>query len=200
MTPETDAQRPWRCFVAVPMPAALRASLATAVEDLRADPAAEAEWRFADPSGWHLTVAFLGATPPASVDPLVDRVETAVSDLEPFVITTGGLGSFPAGRHARVLWYGVQDTAGRLRELARRVQAAAGIDAGVPFTPHITLARARDRRGAAVHGLVSGDAPSGEVPVRGVTLFRSHLSSGPARYLVLAEMPFGPPLRAGALQ
>jgi 2'-5' RNA ligase len=200
MTDEADVERPWRCFLAVPIPESLRASLTDTVATMRTDPRIEVEWRFADPGGWHVTLAFLGATPVDSVGPLVDRVADAVGELAPFEVSTGGLGGFPSRRHARVLWYRVSDRDRRLRGLARVVQAAAGLDDGTPFRPHITLARARDRRGADAGELMSAEVPIGSVPVPGVTLFRSHLGRGPARYEVLAEVPLGAALRVGATQ
>jgi 2'-5' RNA ligase len=198
MTVEADVERPWRCFLAVPIPESLRASLADAVAAVRSDPRVEAEWRFADPGGWHVTLAFLGATPVLSVGPLVDRVADAVGELAPFEVSTGGLGGFPSRRHARVLWYGVSCPDLRLRELARVVQAAAGLEDGAPFRPHITMARARDRRGADAAELTSAEVPAGSVAIQGMTLFRSHLGRGPAHYEVLAEVPLGTALRVGA--
>jgi 2'-5' RNA ligase len=196
MTLHADVERPWRCFWAVPIPSALRLSLADAVGTLRMDPQIEADWRFADAGGWHVTLAFLGATPAASVGSLVEGVADAVRDLLPFEVATGGLGGFPSRRHARVLWYGVADPEHRLRDLARLVQTAAGREAGTPFRPHITLARARDRRGTDAGELVAAGVPVGRIPVRGVTLFRSHLGGRPARYEVLAEVPLGVPIGA----
>jgi 2'-5' RNA ligase len=200
MTAETDVDRPWRCFWAVPIPETLRVSLANAVASMRTDPDVEADWRFADEGGWHVTLAFLGATQASFVGPLVDRVSDAIRDVAPFEVTTGGLGGFPSGRRARVLWYGVADPDRRLRDLANRVQAAAGLDDGTPFRPHITLARARDRRGVTAVELLANEAPVGSVPVPGVTLFRSHLGHGPARYEVLAEAPLHAPVGAGAVR
>ena len=40
--------------------------------------------------------------------------------------------------------------------------------------------------------------PVGEVPVDAVTLMRSHLGHGPARYEALAEFPLRMPVAAGA--
>jgi 2'-5' RNA ligase len=202
MTVKADVQRPWRCFLAVPIPSALRLSLADAVATLRLDPKVEAEWRFADADAWHLTLAFLGVTPVDAVEPLVEAVAGAVADLEPFEVATGGLGGFPSPRNARVLWYGVSDPERRLQDLARRLQGAARLDDGAPFRPHVTLARVRGRHGVDAQALLAAQVPVGSVPVRGVMLFRSHVGRGPARYEVLAEMPMGVPrdarLRASA--
>ena len=57
------------------------------------------------------------------------------------------------------------------------------------FRPHVTLARARDRHGAAVPSLPVESLQTSEVPVRGVALMRSHLGHGPARYEPLGTVP-----------
>jgi 2'-5' RNA ligase len=196
MTVEPDVERPWRCFLAVPIPSALRLLLADAVAALRHDAKIEADWRFADADSWHVTLAFLGATPPASVGPLVDDVADAVSEMAPFEVATRGLGGFPSRRYARVLWYGIADPNNRLRDCARLVRAAAGLEDATPFRPHITLARARDRRGTDAAELLMSEVPVGLIPVRAITLFRSHLGRGPAHYEALAAMPLGARLRA----
>jgi 2'-5' RNA ligase len=195
MTPDPS---PWRCFVAVPIPPSLQASLAQATEPLRRHPDAEG-WRWTDADAWHVTLAFLGATDPARVPTLATSIANAVSEVAPFAVTAGGMGVFPSRRAARVLWYGIGDPERRLGDLARRVQAAVGLDDASPFRPHVTLARARARSGADPRTLASAELPAGAVDVRGVTLFRSRLGRGPARYEVLAELPLGAPARIGAL-
>jgi 2'-5' RNA ligase len=182
-------ERPWRCFWAVPLPQILRASLADAVAELRSDPAADADWRWSDPAGWHVTLAFLGGVAGDSVPRLLAAVSAAVRDETSFAMTTGGLGGFPSGRRARVLWYGVADPDRRLRSLAARVAAASGIVEAGPFHAHVTLARSRDRRGAPTPTAPAGGMPDGSVEVDRVTLFRSHLGRGPARYEALGDAP-----------
>jgi 2'-5' RNA ligase len=182
-------ERPWRCFWAVPLPEALRRSLAAAVDEMRIDPAADAGWRWSDPAGWHLTLAFLGGVPADAVPPLLASVGAAIRGEASFTVTTGDLGGFPSGRRARVLWYGIGDPERRLRSLAARVSAAAGLPDAGPFRPHVTLARSRDRYGAQWPAAPDGGMPDGSVDVDRVTLFRSHLGRGPARYEALGDAP-----------
>jgi 2'-5' RNA ligase len=79
----------------------------------------------------------------------------------------------------------------QLTDLAARVQAAVRPSSEpARFRPHLTLARSRVRRGAPLGSwLATLDAPSGALTVSGLTLFRSHLGRGPARYEVLARLP-----------
>lgn len=190
-----DAERPWRLFVAVPLTDALRADLARAVDAWRGHPEADG-LRWTDPAGWHLTLAFLGATDASRVSSLVAALERASGTEPPFSLATGGVGGFPSARRARVAWYGVADPERRLAGLAASVRRELGVEAG-PFRGHLTLARARDERGIDLTGwLRSEDAPNGSLPVDHLVLYRSHLGRGPARYEALADAPLGAMVRA----
>lgn len=184
-----DETRPWRCFVAVPLPAELRAALGEWVTGVRrAEPELDADWRWTDTERWHITLAFLGATPPAEVPPVVARLSELLEKWAGFAVAAGGFGAFSGRTRARVLWYGIQDPDRRLAELAQIVRSAAGTDDGARFRPHVTLARARDGHGTAVPSLPIETLPAGEVPVSAVTLMRSDLGRGPARYESLGEV------------
>ena len=198
MTPQAAAQRPWRCFVAVPISDRLRSDLSSTVASLRADPDLDGAWRWTDPTGWHLTLAFLGQTDSRRVPQLADALADAVSGLESFSVRTGGLGVFPSRRAACVLWYGVDDGSGQLREAARIVRARLGLDDTDRFRPHLTLARARDPRGADAAAVAATESPAGEIEINRAVLYRSHLGHGPARYEVLAEVPLGTRQPVGA--
>ncbi|HEX5578086.1 MAG TPA: RNA 2',3'-cyclic phosphodiesterase, partial [Candidatus Limnocylindria bacterium] len=117
------APRPWRCFVAVPLPGELREDLRTWMTTVRRDGSLDADWRWTDPDGWHLTLAFLGATPADAVPAIVDRLAAVAGESEDFAVAAGGIGAFPGRNRARVLWYGVRDEERRLAELAQRVRA-----------------------------------------------------------------------------
>src|SRR5574338_208013 len=191
-----SAEPAWRLFVAVPLPDALRDGLATTVASLRALPDA-ANWRWTDPEGWHITLAFLGATDPARVPDLADALERAVQNVPAFAARAGGLGAFPSPRSARVLWYGVADPDGQLRRLAAAVSKAVGLDAG-RFRAHVTLARARERFGSPADALIDAvPVPAGLITVAEAVLYRSHLGRGPARYEALHRAALATPV-AGA--
>lgn len=187
----------WRCFVAVPIGEELRARLAGYVGQLRRAPRGQA-LRWADSETWHVTLAFLGDTDAAATPALGRALAGVAGRHAAFRVTTGGIGSFPAGGRLRVLWYGIDDTHGRLEALAREVRAALHLDpeAG-PFRPHLTLARRRDgseRLAFAELASLGGEPPRGRIEVDRVDLYRSHLSRGPARHELLATAP----LRAAA--
>jgi len=187
----------WRCFVAVPLPAELRARLQGAVETWRAEPMAP-DLRWTDPAGWHLTLAFLGWVAVEELSAVERAVAEAASRGMAQSLATGGLGVFPTPRRARVLWYGVTYEHGSLRALAEdvrsrlipRVPRLAGES---PFRAHVTLARARAERGIDLSAwLEAHAAPPGAIPVDRLILYRSHLGGrGPARYEALGFAPLG---------
>lgn len=172
----------WRLFVAVPIPDDLRRDLAAAVERWRVE-ADVPELRWTDPASWHVTLAFLGATPADEVPRIVEALRGAVARHAAFSLPTGGLGAFPRPQYARVIWYGVGDD-GRLEALARSVREALHVEDGV-FRAHITLARV-PRGTSVVERLESHPAPLGELPVNEITLMRSRQVRGPVRYDSLA--------------
>jgi RNA 2',3'-cyclic 3'-phosphodiesterase len=187
----------WRCFVAVPVPAELRASLRAAVDVWRLEPDAP-ELRWTDAAGWHLTLAFLGSVSEDSVAEIERAMTDAARAGQPGDVAAGGLGVFPAARRARVLWYGVTDPSGMLGHLAsalrdRLVPLVPRLAGESPFRGHVTLGRARPERGIDLSGwLATHVAPAGTVPVDEVILYRSHLGGpGPARYEALASAPLG---------
>jgi RNA 2',3'-cyclic 3'-phosphodiesterase len=195
---ESEAPRPWRCFVAVPLPDDLREALRAWVAEVRRGASFDADWRWADPQGWHITLVFLGATSPDAVAGILEDIAGAAADATPFSVTAGGLGGFPGGRRARVLWCGIKDEEHRLEELAAAVGAATGTDETSPFRPHVTLARARNRRGADIPNLATETMPSGPVPVSVIYLAQSHLGHGPAQYETLGEVALSTPVGVGA--
>ena len=180
--------RPWRCFVAVPIDDDLRAAVDDTVRGLRAAPGADA-WRWTDAEAWHVTLAFLGATDPASVPGLASDLAAVAGAQGAFTLAAGGLGAFPGPRRARVLWCGVADPRSELRRLAGAAARAVGLPDEGRFRGHLTLARARDRDGADASSLVDVTARPGALRVERLVLFRSHLGRGPARYEALATVP-----------
>ncbi len=185
---------PWRCFIAVPIGESLREELATMVAAIRDDSAA-AELRWTDPATWHLTIAFLGATPSDDVDRVAAMMRRATGTMETFTVRTGGLGGFPSAAQTRVVWYGVDDHDGALRHLAELTHKFLGIERPRRFRAHLTLARSRQRFGGPnlSDWLPLVDAPATGVRVDRLVLFRSHLGRGPARYESLASAQVLPP-------
>lgn len=182
----------WRCFVAVPLDDVIRSALAASVARWHGEPPANA-LRWADPDGWHLTLAFIGALEPDRVPVIARAAGDAAAAHARTEVATGRLGAFPRPASARVLWYGVADPDGRLASLAGDLASALRLPRGEPFRPHVTLARAR-RRPVDLRSWIEGasaSAPEGRLRVESVSLMRSHLGGGPARYETLAAFTLG---------
>ena len=178
----------WRCFVAVPIGERLRDELAVATSAWQAEEDAP-DLRWADPAGWHITLAFLGSTDPVAVAGITERLAAAAATHGPLVVDGGALGAFPRPGAARVLWYGIGADP-RLTALAADVGVELGVGDARPLRPHLTLARARDRDGTDLRGWLDGRmAPHGAIAVDELVLYRSHLGRGPARYEAVARVP-----------
>lgn len=149
--------------------------------------------RVVPPGNWHLTLRFLGE----SDEPTLDRVVAGLDQADlgaRFRVEFDSVGAFPRAARATVLWVGVGTGAERLGELAETAEAVA-VGAGFspedrPFAPHLTLSRIRphqDLRPMLERGF--GGRVSFELDH--LTLFRSHLGGGPARYEVVEVFPLG---------
>ena len=140
--------------------------------------------RWTSPEQWHVTVRFLGEA----------DVEEAVAGFRAIeapgrVIAEAGPCTGHFGRrvlHVPVAGLGPVATA--------TVTATAGVGEPPPerpFAGHLTLARARDRRGVDLRPL-SGVPVGGRWPVEELTLVASRLGGrSPARYEVVEVLPLG---------
>ncbi|GAA3399133.1 RNA 2',3'-cyclic phosphodiesterase [Streptomyces roseoviridis] len=143
---------------------------------------------------WHITLAFLGELPAASVPPLRAPLAELAATHRPVELALRGSGHFDE----RVLWSGIGGDVEGLRLLAADVRAVV-TGCAIPFEdrplrPHLTLARAR-----------RGDRSSVRTAAAGLTDFtgrpwhseRLHLvgsnigrGPGPIHYRDIASWPF----------
>lgn len=96
---------------------------------------------------FHFTLIFLGEIS----EQQVVAVKEALSGIsfEPFSLTYTGVGAFPKPGNARVVWVGVDLEGGKkLEALAQQVAACLenlGFKPDKPFSPHLTIFRAKNR-------------------------------------------------------
>jgi 2'-5' RNA ligase len=174
-----------RLFAALELPAEATAAL----EDFRDRAAEPALWRPVAADSLHVTLAFLGATDPALVEPLGAGLE-AVAGPAPRLRLAGALLLPP--RRARVLCAALDDPDTELAALQARLSealAATGAYApeARPFRPHVTVARLR--RGLAAPRVVDELPEPIEFHGDALTLFASRLSPSGSRYQPLARVP-----------
>ncbi len=182
----------WRVFCALELPQQTRVRLLSHIEKLRAlVPEARASW--SRESNLHLTLKFLGETPPHLVERFDSAIARAVYGIAPFPILAAGSGVFPRPRDPRVLWIGVSDAERQLAQLHSQLEAESEQEGFArearPFHPHLTLARLRSQRGAREIARAHEDlkfAPE-EISVNEVLLIRSELGSAGSRYTTISR-------------
>lgn len=182
-----------RLFVAIDPPGTIATVLEEALAPARLL-APDEKWSHL--SKLHLTLVFLGNLPASSVEPIGAALARAAAGVSPFGIHVRGAGTFGRGNRARVLWVGVdggQDLL-RLQGAVAAEMEAFGHHEERPYSPHLTLARARAPRGspalvAARDALLGLDL--GSFPAEELLLYRSELSPQGARYSVLGRYPLG---------
>jgi RNA 2',3'-cyclic 3'-phosphodiesterase len=186
-----------RLFVALEPPEPVRRRLAALGEALRRVAGAHAgDVRWAPPDRVHLTLQFLGAVPEERLGAVREAVAGAAAEAGPLRLTVSGAGGFPTPRRPRVVWAGVGGDVEELLALAAAIGrhlAPLGFPPdGRPLSPHVTLGRSRDARGApGLGGAIAGTAAAEPIPWRAgeVVLFRSHLGPAGARHEPLARFP-----------
>lgn len=181
-----------RLFLALDLPREVREAIGRARRDL--EPVLPG-WRWTRAEGVHVTVRFLGEVNPSRLPELSPRWERAALEaMGPIALDVSGLGAFPSTRRPRVLWVGVAEAPerGRLRALAAAVEREARAAGFAPedraFRAHATLARAVEGMGTAPP---DGGFPFGRALVESLTLFRSDLAPGGARYTPIETFPLG---------
>jgi 2'-5' RNA ligase len=188
-----------RAFIAIQLSDELRRQIGSVQEKLRRELAVRIGWT--NPNGIHLTLKFLGDIRESQIQPLQGVLKRAAASAQPFSLEVRGIGAFPNLRAPRVIWVGLHGSDGDM-EVLKRLQAA--IEDGTAelgfqkearaFTPHLTLARIRDRpeAGALDDVLAANQNRAvGEVMAASVSLIKSELSPSGAVYTTLVEVPFG---------
>jgi 2'-5' RNA ligase len=188
-----------RLFVALdPSEPARRRLAALAAELRRGAGRAADEIRWVVPENVHLTLQFLGAVPEERVPDIEAAVRAAAAEGRPLALQIHGAGGFPNARRPRVLWAGLAGDVPALAALAaavgRRLAPLGFPPEERPFSPHLTLGRAREGRGApGLAGALAHAAQAEGAAWRAtkLLLFESHLSPKGPRYEVIARAPLG---------
>jgi 2'-5' RNA ligase len=188
-----------RTFIAITPPATLHAAMQEVREAFRSQ---SRSWRWLPPEHVHLTLKFLGEVPADTLPALGEAMEQSVEAQAAFGLAAQNLGCFPSLSRPRILWMGLDDPRGALAEVHTRLEAALAAlgyaPEARPFRPHLTLARARNRReqidrvqlGALLHAFQG--KRFGEFAVSHLHLYRSDLQKSGAVYTVLHTVPLQP--------
>jgi 2'-5' RNA ligase len=136
-----------RCFVAVELPDEVKTGLDQLQAQLKSGSQTSVKW--VDPYSIHLTLKFLGNVAVDRIDPITAAMEEATQGVSPLHLEVKDLGVFPNLRRVQVVWVGVSGEVDKLARLQQRLESNLAGLGFTPerrrFTPHLTLARLRDR-------------------------------------------------------
>jgi 2'-5' RNA ligase len=187
---EDPASGRWvRLFFAVELPGQVRQALGK----LRPEAAWARDYRWVEPESMHITLAFLGEQPQEKLEILTQIGAAAARASHPGRLVVGGAGSFGPRKAPRVLWVGLAGDLPKLHHLqaalSEHLQKHGFPVEARPFSPHVTLARRRERAESGVPPLWPPAGPPGllQAPLEELTLFESQLARTGARYAPLAH-------------
>jgi len=157
------------------------------------------------PADYHVTLHFLGDTPPERVPAAMSAAREAAEAASPLALALGEPGTFGPPAAPRVLWCGLAEPAALRGLAALHAALAAPLAASGfalearPYRAHVTLARrggpggGPDAVSAAWREAVQAIAPPADAlswTAESIALFRTHFGRRPA-YERVAEFPFG---------
>ena len=179
-----------RLFTAFDLPDEVVHNLEVFVARLK--PMAHIQW--SPPSNLHVTTKFIGECPEEKL-PQLESALAAIPERPEIDVTIAKVGFFPNERSPRVFWCGIE--APGLAALAADTEAATE-SVGIaredrPYSPHLTLARIKDRPDLGPLHSALAEAPSlafGRFTARSFFLYRSQLRPTGSVYTKLAELPF----------
>jgi 2'-5' RNA ligase len=184
-----------RIFVAVDISEEARAAASGYIEDLRRRfPKLRVGWD--KPEKLHLTLKFLGETSDEQLEKLTGAVEKTAREISNFKLRLIGTGVFPNQRKARVLWLGVADEKGSLRELSKILENECerqGLARETrDFKAHLTIARLREpeKSGDLVEAHLQEKFPAVEFEVTEIVIYESQLSPQGSRYRIVSKYDF----------
>ena len=193
-----------RTFIALELNAALQRFLGEIISQISQK---LPDLRWVDPTGIHLTLAFLGELTDEQLVEAIYAAEEAAQKAIPFAYRLKGLGIFGSPHQPRVIWMGVEDLpSGKIqgsplqqvhRVLSKELELRGFEVEKRPFSPHLTLARlkqplspeAQQRLQRLLHSKQAG-ASSPIYQANNLCVMKSELSRAGAKYTCLRECSF----------
>jgi RNA 2',3'-cyclic 3'-phosphodiesterase len=174
-----------RLFIAIDTPREIMPRLA-GIRDRLATTHADVKWERDDKL--HCTLKFLGDAREEILPAIAATLRQVASSMPTFPVRYAGLGCFPDKREPRIIWAGMEDPDGTLRQLAQTVETRMAALGFKPeqrvYHPHVTLGRVKDSRHLrellATMETVTFDCSP--VSVREIALVRSELKPGGSVY------------------
>jgi len=196
-----------RCFVAIKLPEEVKAGLSRLQAELKSGKQSPIKW--VDPYNIHLTLKFLGNVNLDMTTQITGAIGEAARGVSPFHLEIKGLGVFPNPRRVQVIWVGMSGEVDKLLQLQKGIESALARLGFAPearaFTPHLTLARVRERASPderqKLGELIASTKFETEYtfPVEAVSLMRSQLTREGAIYSQISSVELGKPLSTTAV-
>lgn len=191
--PPAGGEERARLFVALELPESARAALVRWRDAALADVSGSSGLRFVRPEDLHVTLCFLGSRPADEIEQI--GAACGVVAGEPPVESSFGEPVWLPLRRPRVLAVSLEDAEGALGRMQAALSAAllAGgwyAPESRPFLAHVTVARVASA-GPRVRGTALPAAPADAIRCSRVTLYRSRLRPGGARYEPLEVVELG---------
>jgi RNA 2',3'-cyclic 3'-phosphodiesterase len=135
-----------RSFIAIELPPDIRSKLDELQKELKLSKLQQVKW--ANPSGIHLTLKFLGNVDISDVEKITNAITESCLGYKKFTLELSELGVFPNYRRPRVIWLGVGGQMDILLKLQKQIDDKLELigfpQEKRPFSPHVTLGRVRD--------------------------------------------------------
>ena len=195
-----------RSFIAIELPDEIRSALAKLQASLQTEKQSAVKW--VDPYTIHLTLKFLGNVTAAKISDISSVIEEATHGIAPFSLEVKGLGVFPNFKRVRVVWVGVWGDISQLKLLQQRIESGL-VPLGFnqesrPFTPHLTLARVREKASPTEQqrfGQLIASAKfetAHHFTADSISLMQSQLTTGGAIYRQITNASLKKPLSKGS--
>jgi len=190
-----------RSFIAIELPEEVKLGLAQLQTRLKLGKQPWVKW--VEPHSIHLTLKFLGNIPVDKIGEITRAMEEAAQEISPFRLEVKDLGVFPNLRRVQVAWVGISGQLDKLGQLQQGIEsnlARLGFTSeSRPFTPHLTLARVRDRASLEERQRFGQLIASTKfeavyaIEVDAISLMRSQLTREGAIYSRISSVGLGKP-------
>lgn len=177
-----------RLFVALPLSDRLQKRLESEISRFKEYPIIPTR-----KGNFHVALLFLGFVMEEEIPRIIEALEDAVADIEPFEIDLSEIRAEPSNKHPTSIRFNGEDSA-ELTGLRNAVAHALEYltPATKSFRPHVTLAKIRRGKYEALEEKPDFTKTLHVIePVDTITLFESTTENGKRVFLPLAEFPFG---------
>jgi len=180
-----------RLFIAIEIPRGVREQVAALQQQLN-HPFNKIRW--VQSESIHITLKFLGETKPELIPELKQAIKGALPFV-PFKMSLQQLGVFPDLHFPQVVWCGIHEGGGLLKNLVERIESIAeslGFEEEKrSFHPHLTLGRVKflKEKNWFIQKITGTRFATEEFEVDHFNLFQSELGEAGAKYSILETYP-----------